>query len=78
MLTVLSFALCNAHVRAYSLACWEVVVGRRLFVSIMVYALFECPPTITYCALAKEVVKAFAELPSINLVGALGIEVSRR
>jgi hypothetical protein len=49
MLTVLSFALCNAHVRAYSSACWKVVVGGRLFVSIMLYVLlFRCPSIVAY------------------------------
>jgi hypothetical protein len=70
MVTVLSFALCNAHVRAYSSACWEVVVGGRLFVSIMVYVLlFGCLSTIAHHAVAAEVVEAFIELPSINQVG---------
>jgi hypothetical protein len=75
MLTVF-FDLCNAHVRAYSSACWE-VVGGRLFVSIMVYVLlFGCPLTIVYLALPVEVVEAFIELPSINQVGASVMGVS--
>jgi hypothetical protein len=74
----LSFALCNTLVRAYSSVCWEVVVGGRLFVSIMVYALlFGCPSTIVYPALAEEVVEDFVRLPSINQVGALGMGMSR-
>jgi hypothetical protein len=44
----------------------------------MVYVLLlECPSTIAYPALAAEVVEAFTELPSINLVGVLGMGVSR-
>jgi predicted membrane channel-forming protein YqfA (hemolysin III family) len=77
MLTILSFALCNAHVRAYSSACWEVVVGGRPFVSIMVYVLFGCLSIISYPTLAVEVVETFVELLSINQVRASGMVVSR-
>jgi hypothetical protein len=74
MLLILSFALCNAHVRAYNSACWEVVVGGRLFVSMIVYVvLFGCPSII----LAAVVVEAFVELPYTNQVGALGMGVSK-
>jgi hypothetical protein len=72
MLTVMSFALGNAHVRAYSSACWEVDVSVSACV-----VLFGCPSTVTYPTLARVVVEAFVELPSINQVGASGMEVSR-
>jgi hypothetical protein len=76
MLTVC--ILCNAHVRACSSACWEVVVGRRLSVSMIVcVALFGYPSAIAYPTLDGVVVEAFVELPSINQVEALCMGVSR-
>jgi hypothetical protein len=73
MLTILFFALCNARVIAYNSAYWELVVGGRLSVSMIVcVALFGYLSTIAYPTLARVVVEAFVELPSLNQVGASG------
>jgi hypothetical protein len=78
MLTILSFALCNACVRAYNSAYWKVVVGRRLFVFMIVYVvLFGCPLIIAYPVLAVVVVEAFVEQLSTNQVGVSGMGVSK-
>jgi hypothetical protein len=68
----LSFGLCNAHVSTYSSAYCGIVVGGRLFISIIVYILLFGYASVTmYPALAVEVVEAFVELPSINQEGGI-------